>query len=68
MLLEKYCYGGKKSVFMCDRCKVKLLSEERVTVRVYHAKKQTTMKKWDLCPVCYKKLYRGIEKYKEKTE
>lgn len=67
MLLEKYCYGGKKSVFMCDRCKVKLLSEERVTVRAYHSKQQTTIKKWDLCPICYRKLYKGIENFK-KTE
>lgn len=67
MLLEKYCYGDKKSVFRCDRCKVKLLTDERVTVRSYYSKQQTTMKKWDLCPICYKKLCKGIENYK-KTE
>ena len=65
MFLIKSCSGDKKSVFLCDRCKVRLLSHERVSVRIHHPKKQTILKKWDLCPICYRKLYKGIEKYKK---
>ena len=59
--------GNRKSVFVCDRCETKILGDERVTIRAYRPKQQTIIKKWDLCPVCYRKLYKGIEKYK-KTE
>ena len=64
MLIKIDCSGKGSSIFICDRCKARLLSNERVTVRAYRAKQQTTIKKWDLCPICYKKLYKGIEKYK----
>lgn len=67
MLLEKSYSADKKSVFICDRCKVKLLSNERLSIRIHHPVKQTIIKKWDLCSVCYRKLYKGIENYK-KTE
>lgn len=56
--------GKKKSIFICDRCETKILGNERVTIRTFRPTEQTVLKKWDLCPVCYKKLCIGIEKYK----
>lgn len=68
MLIEADYSGKRKSIFVCDRCNVKLLGDERITIRAFRPKQQTIIKKWDLCPVCYRKLYKGIEKYNKKTE
>ena len=68
MLISVDYSGKKNSAFVCDRCEAQITGEERIALRAFRSKQQTIIKKWDLCPLCYKKLCRGIEKYKEKTE
>lgn len=67
MILRKDCSGKTDSLFSCDRCKVLIGGKEKLTIRVFSGRAGKIIKKWDLCPLCYRKLYKGIEKYK-KTE
>lgn len=63
MILKKDCSGKTDSLFSCDRCKVLIGGKEKLTIRVFS--RRAGIKKWDLCPSCYRKLYKGIEKYKK---
>lgn len=68
-MLLKIDYSGKsESRFICDRCAVKILGKDRSIVRIYEGKRGKIIKKWDLCPSCNRKLFRGIENYKKDVE
>lgn len=66
MLIKIDYFNKNMSVFLCDRCKVRILNRERRVLRVHKGVENSIVKKWDFCPVCYRKLYKGIENYNDK--
>lgn len=63
MIIHKDYKNKSNSVFMCDRCKTELTSEERVIIYVEHKKNDIGFRKeWDFCNKCYRSLKRGVER------
>ena len=52
---------NKQTKYLCDRCKVKMTTEIRRAILVQEHG-FSALKKWDLCPSCYRKLCNGIAK------
>lgn len=59
MLVTKDLINKNKSVYICDRCKIKLNVNNRNAIySLEHNKKNKKM--CDLCDKCYAKLKRGV--------
>ena len=67
MLINKNCLDKRNSKYECDMCGIGLGSKDRVIFYVAEGYK-AAIKKWDLCPKCYKKISRAIKKYRIKME
>ena len=67
MLINKNYLNKKNSKYECDMCGTGLNSKDRIIFYVAEGYK-TSIKKWDLCPKCYKKISRAIKKYRNKME
>ena len=66
MIIFKDVTNKNNSVYICDRCKVRLEkgTDEIYTIYVKTTKDKNMKKKWDLCEKDYRALCRGIKKKK----
>jgi len=67
MLINRNCLDKKNSKYECDMCGTGLTSKNRNIVYVAEGY-EPSMKKWDLCSKCYKKITRAVKKYRNKIE
>lgn len=62
MIIFKDCHNKENSIYLCDRCEEKLVSNNRRIIYVEFPELKTKKKKWDLCHRCYKALCKGLSK------
>lgn len=66
MLIFKSTDKVHKSIYICDRCGMKLVRGSNKVYRIYVNKKnEHPKKKWDLCEKDYFALVKGMEKRKK---
>lgn len=66
MLIKKDLKDKRRSIYECDRCKRRTMTENNI--QIYTRENTSIIKQWDLCERCFSSLKRGIEKGVQKND